>query len=72
MPLYELGVELLIVDDSPERIHTDSLDNFIPIKRWFGSQKDKELLRVLKIIKKRWKLPTPARSKKRSQQAKAG
>jgi hypothetical protein len=55
-PLMSECCNVLIIDDTEEAIHSDSMPNLIKIKRWHGEKEDKELLRILKVIKNRWNI----------------
>lgn len=52
----EFYSEILMVDDTPNVVHSDSTDLFIEINRWTGSSNDAELLKLITIIKQKWNL----------------
>ena len=50
----DLNIDILIIDDTPSIIHSDTTSFLIPIKRWQGEMDDCELLNVYSTIKARW------------------
>jgi hypothetical protein len=55
-PILNLGSDILLIDDSPKKIHPRCTSIFLPISRWKDDEKDCELLLVLSEIKRRWSL----------------
>ena len=48
--------DVLLVDDTPRKVHMWSQKRLVKIDRWLGDPEDDELLRVLKEIHYRWGL----------------
>ena len=56
LALKEHTSKILLVDDTPKIIHYNTYSHFIDVERWYGDKEDTELIRVLSLIKKKWKL----------------